>query len=96
MGLGDLPPPTPPHVILNGQKKKPRPHIICQPSLCSGMPSGGGGALHCAGHSGFRRLIGLSVGGLVGDFLNVGFELKKPSPAQWFATSYCDMANVEC
>jgi len=71
---------------LNGQKKKPRAHIICQPSLCSGMPSGGHEALHLTGYSGFRRLIGLSVGGLVGDFLNIGFGLKKPSPVRWFAT----------
>ena len=69
--------------------------IIIQQSLRSCRVSGAFWALTSAGYSGFRGFIVSSVCGLVGDFLNIGFAIKKPSPALVFTTSWCDMANVE-
>lgn len=66
MGFSDLPPPHPPPMILDGQKEKPRAHIIYQPSLRSGVYRGRRGALTSAGNSGFRGFIVSSVRGFVG------------------------------
>ena len=95
MGLGGLPPPHPPTMILDGQKEKPRAYIIYQPSLRSGVYRGRHGALTSAGYSGLLGFIVSSVHGFVGVWCCESFGIKKPSPALVFATSYYKNANVE-